>query len=364
MVLAIDAPQRMPFPDDIPDSDEGDEEREAPVPRRETQLSRLYEERRPHEFKKFSREVKQTRAAIDNAFANNTPLEGEEILEIYRALKMNVVRIARTYYNGATAALPGNETAGNNARDRFNSLDAVDRRAQLDFFSDWDHRDKVRILLCSGKIFELLRERLIDDPHCIEVKEEPLSPGSVFPPETTTREKRAAQRILSFMRPVRFTTESSGNVLSFNIREPKEVLLLCELALGFARVLQGGSLTYQLRSIDVGTPIAGREGEDFAVETFLEEDEPQWMVTCDVYCTVFPALLCSQRVGSRPILPLEKATVIGNDGPRVELDLQPRRYLAFEEDAADGEASGRRDLSRDPYAVPKNIVTRRVVHEL
>lgn len=127
------------------------------------------------------------------------------------------------------------------------------------------------------------------------------------------------------MKPVRYLTESKENVFNFASEVEEETQLLCEVALGLSLALRASSFEYEFRVIDQGTPITSRTSSEFTINAFMEEEQPEHIESCEVASTVFRALLRSQESGPRPALLLDKATVMGYQGPQVRLDLEAQK---------------------------------------
>ena len=128
-----------------------------------TKIEDLYDKKRK-EARRFFKQAKRFREVVDQSMANNRPLEDREIRTLYGAIKSNIIRIVRKFFNGAIAIIPADndshEGTGNNDGKSNFGLDSKDRHSQVEFFSDWNHRGEIRVLRISGKIFRLLSESI------------------------------------------------------------------------------------------------------------------------------------------------------------------------------------------------------------
>ena len=99
------------------------------------------------------------------------------------------------------------------------------------------------------------------------------------------------------------------------------------MALNLSLASKLSEVSFEFRSIATGTPITRTEDTDFEVVEYMETNECEDYVSCEVATTVFPALLRSQWPGSRPTIMVSRAKVIGYEGAQVLLSPSPTQNV-------------------------------------
>ena len=130
-----------------------------------SQLQKVYDQKL-QEFLMFENQARETRQVVDQVPYGSTYLSDHRIIGVYRTIKDNALRLAKTFYNSSIPMLQTRDgpNAGELGVDNAAELSADDRREQGRFFENWDHRGEIRVLRAAGKIFELLQDTLLEKP--------------------------------------------------------------------------------------------------------------------------------------------------------------------------------------------------------
>lgn len=115
--------------------------------------------RRKKEYDGFLKQVKQLREMVDGCFANGETLQDNDVREIYKVIRSSTLRIVRMFYNRRVLILSTERTDGGGEKWDYR-LDLDDRRSQAEFFSRWNHKERLRVPLGAGKVFDLLCESI------------------------------------------------------------------------------------------------------------------------------------------------------------------------------------------------------------
>ena len=379
--------------------------------RKETRDARsedLQNSRKRRQAKLLVNQAERARHVVDKGLADGNSVGDDEIQYLYTTIKSNVLRIVRTYFNSVIPALPDNSDSGNPEIRDPHELISIDHHEQADLFSNWSARGEIRVFRVSGKIFEIIHQRIfgarcfgeeLDEEErlaeyeaglrdstgqCLFPHMEAANIQLALPSESHewrlgkiqracsrevryNRARQAARIIIAFLEPVRLMKKTDRNVFKFASEVQMEVRLLCEMALDLSLAIRATKFAFEFRSIDVGVPITSLKGPDFDVGAFVDGSKPQSFESCKVAATVFHALLRSRSLGSRPTMLIAKALVISSGGHNADLQSGSRDVIALQRDHRRPrrlERQHKEQLDSDYFQHAKNIIVRRIADEL
>ena len=129
--------------------------------RKETRSEGLQGSIKRRQTKFLADQAERAQHVVNKSLSDGKSVGDVEIQYLYTLIKSNVLRVARTYFNGVIPTLPDNNSDSRSTGDgEPHELVSIDRRKQVEFFSNWSTRGEIRVFRVSGKIFEIMYERI------------------------------------------------------------------------------------------------------------------------------------------------------------------------------------------------------------